>query len=106
MTVDDRRFLRRHLPSFLRLTPAQALEVARACDGDVVDLRSDGVVFYRPEPAGTEVWVGWLERTDDGLRLKASPPARSLGTLAEYEAEIDTRQAEGAKLLGSKARLR
>ena len=106
MNIDDRRFLRRHLPSFVSLTPAQVKEVRAACDGAHLEaLRTDGVLFYRPG-TGSEVWVGWLERTSEGLQLKAKPEPRSLGTVDEYDDETLARHAEAAKLLGSKAKLR
>lgn len=106
MNTDDRRFLRRHLPSFVKLDPAAERAVEDATGGIPVAVRTDGVVFYKPLPL-TEVWVGWLERSGEGaLRLKAKPEARALCTTEEYEAEMDARNDEARALLGQKVRTR
>lgn len=98
MNIDDRRFLRRHFPSFANV-PGLADD---AVDGEAIAVRSDGVVFYRPNHSPEDVFVGWLARSagDEGLFLKSSPATRRVCSLEEYNAEIATRSAEIVDLLG------
>lgn len=100
MNVDDRRFLRRHFPTFA-MTGLETVNAA--IDGVAIAVRSDGVVFYTPNAHMDEVWVGWLARSagDEGTFLKSSPATRRICSLEEYNAEQAIRSAELADLLGS-----
>lgn len=100
MNVDDRRFLRRHFPTFA----TTGLEtVDAAVDGDTLAVRSDGVAFYIPNSHPDEVFVGWLAVSagDEGTFLKSNPATRRVCSLEEYNAEQAIRSAELADLLGS-----
>jgi hypothetical protein len=96
MNVDDRRFLRRHFPSFANV-PGLADD---AVDGEAIAVRSDGVVFYIPSHSPDSVFVGWLIRNDEGLSLKSTPATRRICSLEEYNAEMSTRSVELVDLLG------
>jgi hypothetical protein len=99
MNIDDRRFLRRHFPTFA----TTGLEtVDAAVDGEAIAVRSDGVVFYRPNHSPEDVFVGWLAVSagDEGTFLKSSPATRLVCSLEEYNAEQAIRSAELADLLG------
>lgn len=98
MNIDDRRFLRRHFPTFAS-NPGLADD---AVAGEAIAVRSDGVVFYRPNHSPEDVFVGWLARSadDEGLFLKSSPATRRVCSLEEYNAEMATRSAELIDLLG------
>ena len=97
MNVDDRRFLRRHFPTFATVEGRLGLQPADdAVDGKTLAVRSDGVVFYRPNHSPEDVFVGWLAK---GPVLKSSPATRRVCSVDEYEAEYESAVASLSDLL-------
>lgn len=97
MSIDNKRFLRRHFPSFAP-DPQDAKDALKAYD--VLAVRTDGLAFFRPRAKRNEVWVGWLVREKNGpLVTRPTKESRFVCTFDDFMQERDSAQTEARQLL-------